>query len=87
MLRPALGPLQPSLQALLVHKLVYNTHSTCVAEAFNEAADRRGLIAPNGAKLRLFGVELGSGSNWRAPPGLGLVGRVVRSRLAAAEGA
>ena len=24
-LRPALGPLQPSLQALLVHKLVYNT--------------------------------------------------------------
>ena len=56
-------------------------------KAFNKAVNRRGLIATNGAKLRLFGVELGGGNHWRAPPGLGLVGRVVGSRLAAAEGA
>ena len=82
-----MGPLQPSPQALLAHKLAYRTHSTCAAEALNEATDRRALLAPSGAKLRLSGVELGGGDHWRATPGLGLVGRVVGSRLAAAEGA
>ena len=62
-LRPALDPLQPSLQALLTHKLAYGTHSTCAAEALNEATDRRALLAPSGAKLRLSGVELGGGDH------------------------
>ena len=76
-----MGPLQPSLQALLAHKPAYNTHSTHAAEAFNEAADRRAILAPSDAKLRLFRVGLGGGVNWRPPPGLGQVGRVVGSRL------
>ena len=84
-LRPALSRLQSSLQALLAHKLVYCTHSTCTSEAFYEAVDRRALLASSGAKLRVVGVGLGVGDHWRRPPGLGQVGRVVVSREGAAN--
>ena len=86
-LRPALGPLQSSLQALLSHKLAYNEGSEYIAEAVNRAVNRRALLAPSGAKLRCARVVLGAGDHWRAPPGLGQVGRAVGSQEGAAEGA
>ena len=86
-LRPALDPLQPSLQALLSHKLAYYDRSICIAEGVNTAVDRRALLAPSGAKLRRARVGLGAGDHWRAPPGLGQVGRAVGSQQGAAEGA
>ena len=56
-------------------------------EAVSEAVDRPALLAPNDATHRRVGVGLAAGDHWRRPPGLGQVGRVVGSRLAAAEGA
>ena len=70
-LRPALGPLQSSLQALLSHKLAYNEGSEYIAEAVNKAVNRRALLAPSGAKLRRARVVLGVGDHWRPPRVLG----------------